>query len=75
MTLVLTWFVNKKVSWPSGLGDSLQNYLHRFDSCIDLMKKKQIDQMVKAIRKVTKKACKNKKSARKFLIKAGIIKK
>lgn len=39
------------------------------------MRKKQIDQMVKAIKKVTKKACKNKKSARKFLIKAGIINK
>ena len=39
------------------------------------MKKKEIDQMVKAIRKVTKKASKNKKSARKFLVKAGIIKK
>jgi hypothetical protein len=39
------------------------------------MRKKQIDQMVKAIRKVTKKACKNKKSARKFLIKIGVIKK
>lgn len=75
MILVLTWFIRKKVGWPSGLGDSLQNYLHRFDSCTDLMRKKQIDQMVKAIRKVTKKACKNKKSARKFLIKAGIIKK
>jgi len=31
--------------------------------------------MVKAIRKLTKNACKNKKSARKFLVKAGIIKK
>jgi hypothetical protein len=39
------------------------------------MKKKEIDQLVKAIKKVTKKACKNKKSARKFLIKSGIIKK
>jgi hypothetical protein len=39
------------------------------------MRKKQIDQMVKAIRKMTKKACKNKKSARKFLVEAGIIKK
>jgi hypothetical protein len=38
------------------------------------MRKKQIDQMVKAIRKATKKACKNKKSARKFLVKAGIKK-
>ena len=75
MTLVLTWFVRKKVSWPSGLGDSLQNYLHRFDSYTDLMRKKEIDQLVKAIKKVTKKACKNKKSARKFLIKSGIIKK
>ena len=71
----MTWFIRKKVSWPSGLGGSLQNYLHRFDSCTDLMRKKEIDQMVKAIRKVTKKACKNKKSARKFLVKAGIIKK
>ena len=75
MISVSIWFIRKKVSWPSGLGDSLQNYLHRFDSCIDLMRKKQIDQMVRAIRKVTKKACKNKKSARKFLVKAGIIKK
>jgi hypothetical protein len=39
------------------------------------MRKKEIDQLVKAIKKVTKKACKNRKSARKFLIKAGIIKK
>jgi hypothetical protein len=39
------------------------------------MRKKEIDQMVRAIRKVTKKACKDKKSARKFLVKAGIIKK
>jgi hypothetical protein len=39
------------------------------------MRKKEIDQMVKAIKKVTKKACKNKKSARKFLVEAGIIKK
>jgi len=39
------------------------------------MRKKEIDQMVKEIRKVTKKACKSKKSARKFLVKAGIIKK
>ncbi len=75
MILVLTWFVNKKVSWPSGLGDSLQNYLHRFKSCTDLMTKKEIDELVKAIKKVTKKACKNKKSARKFLVEAGIIKK
>ena len=75
MISVSIWFIRKKVSWPSGLGDSLQNYLHRFDSCIDLMRKEQIDQMVKAIKKVTKKACKNKKSARKFLVKAGIIKK
>ena len=36
MTSVLTWFIRKKVSWPSGLGDSLQNYLHRFDSYTDL---------------------------------------
>jgi hypothetical protein len=39
------------------------------------MTKKQIDKMVKAIKMATKKACKNKKSARKFLIKAGIISK
>ena len=45
------------------------------DSCTDLMRKEEIDKMVKAIKKVTKKACKNKKSARKFLIKSGIIKK
>ena len=64
-----------KVSWPSGLGGSLQNYLHRFKSCTDLMRKEEIDKMVKAIRMATKKACKNKKSALKFLIKAGIIKK
>ena len=63
------------VSWSSGLGYSLQNYQHRFDSCTDLMRKEEIDKMVKAIKKVTKKACKNKKSARKFLIKSGIIKK
>ena len=71
----MIWFVSEKVSWPSGLGGSLQNYSHRFKSCTDLMRRKQIDQMVKAIRKVTKKACKNKKSARKFLIKIGAIKK
>jgi hypothetical protein len=39
------------------------------------MTKREIDKMVKAIRMTTKKACKNKKSARKFLIKAGIVKK
>jgi hypothetical protein len=39
------------------------------------MTKKEIDELVKAMKKVTKKACKNKKSARKFLVKAGIIKK
>ena len=39
------------------------------------MTKKEIDKMVKAIRMTTKKACKNKKTALKFLIKAGIIKK
>ncbi len=39
------------------------------------MTKKEIDKMVKAIRMTTKKACKNKKSARKFLINAGIVKK
>jgi hypothetical protein len=39
------------------------------------MTKKEIDELVKAIKKVTKKACKNKKSARKFLVEAGIIKK
>jgi hypothetical protein len=39
------------------------------------MRKEQIDKMVKAIKTATKKACKNKKSARKFLVKAGIIKK
>jgi hypothetical protein len=39
------------------------------------MTKKEIDKMVKAIRMTTKKACKNKKSARKFLVMAGIIKK
>ena len=39
------------------------------------MTKKEIDKMVKAIEKITKKACKSKKSARKFLIDAGIIKK
>ena len=39
------------------------------------MRKEEIDKMVKAIKKVTKKACKNKKSARKFLVKLGIIKK
>jgi hypothetical protein len=39
------------------------------------MRKKEIDQMVKSIKKVTKKACKNKKSARKFLVKLGIIEK
>ena len=39
------------------------------------MRKEEIDKMVKSIRKVTKKACKNKKSARKFLVKSGIIKK
>jgi hypothetical protein len=39
------------------------------------MTKKQIDEQVKAIRRLTKRVCKNKKSARKFLIKAGIIKK
>lgn len=38
------------------------------------MTKKEIDKMVKAIRMTTKKACKNKKSALKFLIKAGIVK-
>jgi hypothetical protein len=38
------------------------------------MTKKEIDKMVEIIKKVTKKACKNKKSARKFLTKAGIIK-
>jgi len=75
MTSVLTWFIRIKVSWPSGLGDSLQNYLHRFDSYTDLMTKKEIDELVKAMKKVTKKACKNKKSARKFLIKLGIINK
>ncbi len=75
MILVSIWFIRKKVSWPSGLGDSLQNYLHRFDSCTDLMRKEEIDKMVKAIKMATKKACKNKKSARKFLINAGIIKK
>ena len=37
------------------------------------MTKKEIDRMVKAIKMATKKACKNKKSARKFLINAGII--
>ena len=69
------WTKINRVGWPSGLGGSLQNYLHRFDSCTDLMTKKEIDKMVKAIRMTTKKACKNKKSARKFLIKAGIVKK
>ena len=39
------------------------------------MRKEEIDKMVKAIKMATKKACKNKKSARKFLVKAGIIKK
>jgi hypothetical protein len=39
------------------------------------MTKKEIDELVKAMKKVTKKACKNKKSARKFLIKLGIINK
>jgi hypothetical protein len=39
------------------------------------MRKEEIDKMVKAIKKVTKKACKNKKSARKFLVKLGIIEK
>jgi len=39
------------------------------------MTKKQIDEQVKSIRILTKRVCKNKKSARKFLIKAGIIKK
>ena len=39
------------------------------------MRKEEIDKMVKAIKMATKKACKNKKSARKFLIKAGIVKK
>jgi hypothetical protein len=39
------------------------------------MTKKEIEELVKAMKKVTKKACKNKKSARKFLIKSGIIKK
>ena len=39
------------------------------------MTKKQIDEQVKAIRRLTKRVCKNKKSARKFLIQAGIIKK
>jgi hypothetical protein len=39
------------------------------------MTKKEIDELVKAMKKVTKKACKNKKSARKFLVKAGIISK
>ena len=38
------------------------------------MTKKQIDEQVNAIRVLTKRVCKNKKSARKFLIKAGIIK-
>ena len=71
----MIWFVSEKVSWPSGLGYSLQNYLHRFDSCTDLMRKKEIDQMVKDIKKATRKACKNKKTARKFLIDAGIVKK
>ncbi len=27
------------VGWPSGLGGSLQNYLHRFKSCTDLKNK------------------------------------
>lgn len=39
------------------------------------MRKEQIDEQVNAIRRLTKRVCKNKKSARKFLIKAGIIKK
>jgi hypothetical protein len=39
------------------------------------MTKKEIDELVKAMKKVTNKACKNKKSARKFLIKLGIINK
>jgi hypothetical protein len=39
------------------------------------MTKKEIEELVKAMKKVTKKACKNKKSARKFLIKLGIINK
>lgn len=63
------------VGWPSGLGICLQNKLVQFNSETDLMTKKQIDEQVKAIRILTKRVCKNKKSARKFLIKAGIIKK
>jgi hypothetical protein len=39
------------------------------------MTKKEIDKMVKEMKKLTKKACKNKKSARKFLVKLGIIEK
>ena len=39
------------------------------------MTKKEIDKMVKAIKMATKKACKSKKSARKFLVKIGVIKK
>ena len=63
------------VGWPSGLGICLQNKSVQFNSETDLMTKKQIDEQVKAIRILTKRVCKNKKSARKFLIKAGIIKK
>ena len=38
------------------------------------MRKKQIDQLVKDIKKATVEACKSKESAQKFLMDAGIIK-
>ena len=63
------------VSWPSGLGGSLQNYLHRFESCTDLMRTKEIDDLIRDMRKVVKKCSKDKKFAIKFLKSAGIIKK
>jgi hypothetical protein len=39
------------------------------------MTKKEIEIQIKAIRDATKKACKSKKSALKFLIKLGVISK